>query len=135
MNDTMLLAYLEESLPQEQMADVERALRHDESLRTRLEYLVAEQDNGVHSIGEIWKRHRVSCPSREELGSFLLGALSDGRSDYIQFHLNVIGCRFCQSNFEDLSASQQHAATSAEEASARRRKFFQSSVGRLRAEG
>lgn len=135
MNDATLLAYLEEKLPIEKLAEIEKQLRQNELLRARLQELVADQDNGVHSIGDIWKRRRLSCPSREELGSFLLGAMSEGRQDYIRFHLETIGCRICQSNFEDLSASQQHGETTVEAATARRRKFFQSSVGRLKAEG
>lgn len=135
MNDATLLAFLDEALPMEQMAEVERVLRLDDSLRARLNELVADRDNGVHSIGEIWKRNRLSCPDREELGSYLLGAMSDERIDYIQFHLNVIQCRFCQSNLEDLSASHQQGTATDGAATARRRKFFQSSVGRLKAEG
>ena len=134
MNDATLLAFLEESLPVGQMTEIEKELRQNESLRARLLELVAEQDNGVHSIGEIWKRHRLSCPSREELGSYLLGAMPDGKIDYIQFHLDVIRCQFCRSNLEDLSTSHQHGTATVEAATARRRKFFQSSVGRLKAE-
>ena len=25
------------------------------------------RDAGLHSLGEIWRRHRLSCPSRQEL--------------------------------------------------------------------
>lgn len=130
ISDSVLLAYIEESLPAEAMAKIETTLRSDEMLRKRLTAVIAQRDNGVHTVGDIWRRHRLSCPTREELGSYLLGAMMDDQSDYIKFHLEQIGCRFCQSNFEDLSASHHRDAVIA-----RRKKYFQSSVGRLRPEG
>ncbi|MFY8200331.1 MAG: hypothetical protein ACOVLE_06655 [Pirellula staleyi] len=130
ITDLMLLAYLEESLPSESMSFIEIALRDDEELRRRLSLLIGRRDSGVHTVGDIWRRHRLSCPPREELGSYLLGAMMDDQADYIKFHLEQIGCRFCQSNLDDLSASHHRDAVIA-----RRRKYFQSSVGRLRSEG
>ena len=130
ITDHMLLAYIEESLPSESMSRIEIALRNDAELRQRLRHLMGRRDSGVHTVGDIWRRHRLSCPSREELGSYLLGAMMDDQADYIKFHLEQIGCRFCQSNLDDLSASHHRDAVIA-----RRRKYFQSSVGRLRPEG
>jgi hypothetical protein len=130
ISDSTLLAYIEEALPVEQMTSIEDSLRSDESLRSRLSTLVSQRDNGVHSIGDIWRRHRLSCPTREEIGSYLLGAMTDEQSSYIKFHLDEIGCRYCQSNLDDLSEGHHQEAVKA-----RRKKFFQSSVGRLKAEG
>jgi hypothetical protein len=125
-----LAAYLDEALPAETMAAVEDALRRDEKLAAQLAELIVRRDNGVHSVGEIWRRHRLSCPTREQLGSHLLGALPDGHSTYIQFHIETIGCRFCQANLDDLKSQQAEAA---ERVSQRRRKYFQSSAGHLKA--
>ena len=83
-NDATLLAYIEEALPVEQMARLEEQLRNDPSLREKLGNLIAQRDSGVHSIGDIWRRHRLSCASREEIGSFLLGAMSDEKMEYIR---------------------------------------------------
>lgn len=130
INDTQLLAYIEEALPVEQMTMIEDQLRVNSELRTRLALLVAQRDNGVHAIGDIWRRHRLSCPSREEIGSYLLGAMTDDQAGYIKFHIEEIGCRYCQSNFEDLTSSHHREAVTA-----RRKRYFQSSVGRLKAEG
>ena len=130
ITDQMLLAYIEESLPSETMASIETGLRTDDSLRNRLSQLIGRRDSGVHTVGDIWRRHRLTCPSRESLGSYLLGAMMDEQADYIRFHLEQIGCRFCQSNLEDLSDSHHRDAVTA-----RRKKYFQSSVGRLRPEG
>lgn len=129
-NDTTLLAYIEESLPSDLMSRIEAALRSDDSLRQQLGQVIGRRDSGVHSVGDIWRRHRLSCPSREDLGSYLLGAMMDDQAGYIQFHLERIGCRYCQSNLDDLSESQHRDTVVA-----RRKKYFQSSVGRLRPEG
>jgi len=124
-----LEAYLDEALPVEEMARLEQALRGDAALRTRLTELLGRRDAGVHSLGAIWRRHRLSCPTREQLGSYLLGAMEAAEADYIAFHLDVVGCRYCQANLEDLKSHQQVEDS---QRAARRRRYFQSSAGLLR---
>jgi len=131
ITDPVLLAYLEESLASEVMAKIEEALRNDAALRERLANLIAKRESGVHSVGDIWRRNRLSCPTREELGSFLLGAMMDDAADYIRFHLERIGCRYCLANLEDLKNSQE-ATQPAASIRERRNRLFQSSVGRIR---
>ena len=126
--DAQLLAYLDEMLPVEQMTAVEKAMRDSESLRVRAAGLARRRDHGVHAVGEIWRRLRLSCPSRSQLGSFLLGTLEAGVADYVDFHLRTVGCRYCAANLADL----QQALESTPAASSRRRKFFESSAGYLR---
>lgn len=128
-----LIAFLDEALPAETMAAVEDALRHDPNLTAQLTEIITRRDAGVHSLGEIWRRHRLSCPSRQQLGSQLLGALSDEESAYIVFHIDEVGCRFCQANLDDLKAQQAEAAerAAADRTSSRRRKYFHSSAGHL----
>lgn len=122
-------AYLDEALPPEEMARIEQALRKDPALGQQLAAINARRDAGVHSLGEIWRRHRLSCPPREQLGSFLLQALPDELADYITFHLEVIGCRYCRANLTDLERQQAEAP---EVVQTRRQKYFQSSAGYLR---
>jgi len=126
-----LEAYLDESLPAEEMARVEKALREDPSLARQLAEIHARRDAGVHSLGEIWRRARLSCATREQLGSYLLGALAQETAAYVRFHLEVVGCRCCQANLVDLRNQQTE---STEAAHVRRRKYFQSSAGYLRRE-
>src|SRR5262249_13945850 len=97
--------------------------------------LMARRDAGVHSLAEIWRRHRLTCLTREQLGSHLLGILADEESAYISFHLETIGCRYCQANMDDLKAQQAQTAqpVAANSSSHRRRKYFQSSAGHLQA--
>jgi hypothetical protein len=110
------------------MAAIEEAARSDETLVKQLSAINGRRDAGVHGLGEIWRRRRLSCPSREQLGSFLLGVLSKDHADYISFHLEAVECRCCGANIEDLR-SQQSAAAS--EVSDRRRRYFQTSAGYL----
>lgn len=124
-----LEAFLDESLPAERMAAVENALRNDGELQKQLTTINGRRDAGVHSLGEIWRRHRLSCPSRDQLGSFLLGVLSSEESDYITHHINSIECRYCAASIEDLKVQQSAAAN---DVTQRRQKYFQSSVGHLR---
>jgi hypothetical protein len=121
--------YLDEALPAEEMARIEQALRTDRRWAERLVAINARRDSGVHSLGEIWRRHRLSCPTRQQLGSYLLGTLAREWHHYVLFHLETVGCRYCQANLADLKRQQ---AESFEAVQTRRRKYFQSSAGYLR---
>src|SRR5438552_17857211 len=90
-----LAGYLDDSLNDQESAQVEQALRGSEALRLQLRTLMAERDRGEHSIGAIWRRSRLTCASREQLGSYLLGVLEAAEQDYVEFHLRVTGCAFC----------------------------------------
>jgi len=125
-----LEAYLDEALPTEQMAEIEGALRDDAELAKSLVAVNAKRDAGVHSLGEIWRRHRLSCPSRQQLGSYLLGVLDDEFRAYIALHIETAGCRMCQANLDDLRQQESEQKTAVQ---SRRRKYFQSSAGQLRA--
>ena len=132
-SDAQLSAYLEEALPVAQMAELERQLRSDAGLRQRLVEVIGRQDAGLHSIGVIWRRNRLSCPSREQLGQFLLGVLDPPAANYIEFHLRQVGCRYCVANLEDLQGAQQAAAAAGSGPTAtRRRRYFETSAGHLR---
>jgi hypothetical protein len=130
-----LAAYLDEALPVETMAAMEDALRRDSQLTAQLTEIIARRDSGVHSLGEIWRRHRLSCPNREQLGSHLLGILPEEEAGYITFHIDEIGCRYCRANLDDLKAQQTAAADRAhsDRTSQRRKKYFHSSAGHLHA--
>lgn len=123
-----LEAYLDEALPAEEMARIEKALRHDASLAAELSALVARRDAGVLSIGAVWRRHRLSCPTRQEWANYLLGTLPEDAAGYFRLHVETIGCRYCRANLADL---QRQQSPSDADVAWRRRKYFQSSVGRL----
>jgi hypothetical protein len=124
-----LEGYLDESLPAPLMAAIEAALRDDPALLAEMTHINHRRDAGVHTLGEIWRRHRISCPTREEWGSYLLGVLSPEHEGYLRFHLDTVGCRPCLANLADL---QSQAAGHASAATTRRTRYFQSSAGLLR---
>lgn len=124
-----LEAYLDEVLSASEMSAVEAAIRANPELLKQLAAINGRRDAGLHSVGEIWRRHRLSCPTREQLGSYLLGVLDGEHADYIAFHLQQIACRLCQANLEDLQRQQQE---SGEAVQTRRTKYFQSTAGHLR---
>lgn len=127
--DIELLAFLDEGLSVERMAAIENALRQSDELRTRTSALRQQRDSAGHSVGEIWRRERLSCPTRHQLGSYLLDALPAELTQYVQFHLQTIGCRYCAANLDDLRQSAQQTSA---ETTQRRQKFFQSSAGHIR---
>jgi hypothetical protein len=123
-----LHAYLDDVLPEVELAQIERALRESEALQKQLRQVMQERDRGEHSLGAIWRRQRLSCPTREQLGSFLLEVLDEAQADYVRFHLETIGCPFCVANLADLKELQQEPVTTARQ---RRQRFFQTSAGYL----
>ncbi|MCY2965534.1 MAG: hypothetical protein NT069_18205 [Planctomycetota bacterium] len=126
--DSELLAFLDEGLPVERMSALEQQLRDSEPLRQRLARLRSQQDAHGHTVSEIWRRNRLSCPTRHQLGSFLLGVVSNELADYVEFHLRTVGCRVCAANLDDLRSANQGQA----EVAKRRQRFFQSSAGYVR---
>ena len=125
--DDEIIAFLDEMLPADRMSAFETALRDSEDLRQRFASVSRRRDQGVHSVGEIWRRRSLSCLSRAELGSFLLGTLDTDQHQYVDFHLRTIGCRYCVANLADL----QGKLNKADDAPRRRKKFFESSAGLL----
>jgi DNA-binding phage protein len=123
-----LHAYLDDALSDAETAKIEHALRNSEPLRRALRQAMQERDRGEHSLGAIWRRERLTCPTREQLGSYLLQVLEEEQQDYFAFHLRVIACPYCTANLADLQARQQEAPPQTRE---RRRRFFQSSAGYL----
>ena len=123
-----LHAYLDDALSESETAKVEHALRDDAGLRRQLQQAIQERDRGEHSLGAVWRRDRLTCPTRETLGSYLLQVLDDKEQDYLDFHLHTVGCPFCLANLADLEAQKKESAP---QAKARRRRIFQSSAGYL----
>ncbi len=123
-----LHAYLDDALSDAETARVEQALRDSDALRRSLRQAMQERDRGDHSLGAIWRRERLTCPTREQLGSYLLQVLDDAYQDYVEFHLHTVGCPYCLANLADLQSQQQEPPPRAKE---RRRRIFETSAGYL----
>jgi hypothetical protein len=127
IDETTLREYLVDALPPETSARVEKALRESAELRARLEDVRQNRADGqLHSLGAIWHRSRLTCPSRQQLGSFLLDALDPALASYLTFHLEVIECPFCQANLADLKVQSQ-TSSAAHASRTRQRRILQSS--------
>ena len=118
----MLRAYLEDSLGETDSVQVEQALRGSDDLRRQLQALMQTRDRGEHSVGAVWRRRHLTCPSREEMGSYLLEALDKLRAEYLRFHLETVGCPYCQANRDDLADQDRDSVPKRERA----RRIFES---------
>lgn len=86
----------------------------------------AEIDGLDPLLTEVWETQRPTCPKRMTIGSYVLGSLDAPWHAYVDFHLNRLGCTFCQANLHDLQR-QQHA-----DAGTLRQRILQSTIGFLR---
>lgn len=125
----MLRDYLHDALPDTEAAAVEKAVRERPDVAALLDQVRQDEDRGEHSVGAVWRREHLSCPSRDQLGAYLLQALDPDLLDYLDFHLGTVGCPYCQANLDDLRKLQAEAAGVR---STRRRKILDSSHEVLR---
>ena len=77
-------------------------------------------------LTEVWEDLRPSCPKRNTIGAYLLGSLEEPWQAYVQFHIETLGCRFCQANLEDLRKK------TADDAPRIRDRILDSTIGFLR---
>jgi hypothetical protein len=127
IDDELLRGYLADALCPEDSARVEKALRDSAELRARLEDVRQNRaDSQLHTLGAIWHRARLTCPTRQQLGSMLLDALDLELAAYFQFHLDVVECPFCRANLDDLKAQSQ-AAHAARASKTRQHRIHQAS--------
>ena len=125
-----LRAYLADELPAGTLARVEKALRDSAEVRARLEEVREDRSEaGLHSLGAIWRRNRLTCPTRQQLGSLLLDVLDPDLADYLRFHVDVVACPFCQANMADLQGKAEANTPATEN---RRQQILQSSRHLLR---
>ena len=123
-----LEAYLDETLDPDRASLIESQLTEGSDLLMRLSHINGRRDAGVHTLGEIWRRNQLGVPTREDLGSYLLGVLDDEKKEYIDFRINVLKCPFTIANLNDLKNEQ---AVNDEIVQTRRSSYYQSSVGYL----
>jgi RNA polymerase sigma factor (sigma-70 family) len=78
-------------------------------------------------LSYIWQEYRPSCLKRNTIGAYLLGTLDEEWQGYVKFHLETLGCTFCQANYDDL---QQETAEDADQGL--RDRILESTVGFLK---
>jgi anti-sigma factor RsiW len=119
-----LHAYLDDALEDSEAARIEKLIRGSAAVRARLSSVREERDRGEHSLGAVWRRERLSCPTREQLSGYLHEILDDGLQAYIEFHLQTVACASCQANLDDLKEKQAETQST----SRRRRRYFEQSA-------
>jgi hypothetical protein len=132
ITDGELEAYLDEALAVARMAEIEQTGRRQSTLNERLARINARRDSGLHTLGEIWRRHQIGVPSREDLGKYLMGIATAAEADYIRFRVETLQCRYTIANLEDLRAKHHQTDSQAPH---RQTRHFQSTVGRLKEPG
>lgn len=124
-----LLAYLEERLDVADSSRLEEELLRSPETRVRAAELLDHASATSQSAGAVWARHGISCPDRTSWSGYLLGLVEDAELEcYARFHLEIVGCRRCRANLEELQAALEGDAA----AQSRQQRIFESSVGRLR---
>lgn len=105
---------------------------------TRLRAMVAERLDGRDTsdefyqfdddvLRELWHDYRLSCPKRSTIGGYVLNTLDEHWQVYVDFHLNIADCAFCQANRDDLDRQTQQA-----DLQILRQRVLNSTVGFLR---
>ena len=123
-SDATLLAFLDELLPLSESTAVEAALRSNVVLQQRCAALLRDRDAGAHTLADIWRRRRLSCPGRAVLGGYLLGTLDEPHAASVELHLEAVGCRWCRAERDALVAARTDP-----DAAQRQRRVFESSIG------
>jgi len=126
-----LEAFLDEALPGPRMREIEEAVRQDRNLAEQLRLIIQRRDSGVVSIAEVWRRHRLSCPTRETLGAYLLDTLPMEEARFVRIHLERVGCRYCLANLADLQSRMEATQQEKEAAQRRCQRYFRSSLHHL----
>lgn len=82
------------------------------------------------SLREVWEDQRPSCPKRTTLGKFVLEILPPDWTDFVQFHVQSLGCSYCRANFDELADFSD-----ADPNEAINQQLFQSTIGFLNRRG
>ena len=78
------------------------------------------------SLHQVWENLRPSCPKRTTLGKFSLQLLPDDWTDFVHFHVELLGCSYCRANLAALEAESEESGS--EDFS---QQLFQSTIGFL----
>ena len=64
--------------------------------------------DGFESVlTDVWEAVRPSCPKRSTIGAYMLDTLEAGWENFVDMHLNTLGCHFCRANLDDLKTENE----------------------------
>lgn len=75
-------------------------------------------------LREIWLDQRPSCPKRTTLGKYSLEILPPQWRNFVHFHVETLGCGFCQANLVEIESEVEPDAQPGEA-------LYQSTIGFL----
>lgn len=78
------------------------------------------------SLHHVWENLRPSCPKRTTLGKFSLQILPEDWTDFVHFHVELLGCSYCRANLVELEAEAEES-----EPNGFTQQLFQSTIGFL----
>ncbi len=84
------------------------------------------------TAGEVWREAGVSCPHPDILLAWKEGALAEGPSGYLRFHVEEAGCPRCQAVVEDLTRKARADSGREEELGSLKAKLLSSTMTFLR---
>ncbi|MBI1849174.1 MAG: hypothetical protein HYR85_02405 [Planctomycetes bacterium] len=82
--------------------DIAAHLEACEPCRKSRDNVLHELSGLEQSLSLLWTRERISCPHRDILAAYLHASLPGDQSDYVRFHLEIVGCDACAANLSDL---------------------------------
>ena len=86
----------------------------------------AHDGNTGLDVATIWREARVSCPARHWLARYIAGTLEEGPEGFVRFHLDEMGCEWCQANHDDLASLEDDLEPLLERVRASTMKFLRS---------
>jgi hypothetical protein len=63
---------------------------------------ISEEADAPMDVQVVWKERRVSCPSRHWIARWLDEALAPDVARFMAFHVDELGCEWCEANRDDL---------------------------------
>lgn len=84
-----------------------------ESGNDLLHYLAAAEEGDQRlldlDVRRVWRERRLSCPARHWLARLVAATLDEGSERFVRFHLEEMGCPWCQANYDDLASRDRDA--------------------------
>lgn len=68
---------------------------------------LAEDGDVPLDVSTIWTESRVSCPSRHWIARWVAGTLAEEPAAFVAFHVDEIGCEWCEANRDDLARQDE----------------------------
>jgi RNA polymerase sigma factor (sigma-70 family) len=119
------------NVSENEIAVVKRRLleRLARSVQSNISSLPADPEKDLlasNLLTSVWETMRPSCPKRTTLGKYTLKILPSDWEDFVRFHVETLGCTFCNANLVDLNVTSESSERSSQQI-----RFLHSTIGFL----